>query len=86
MTERKQRRRFTKRDNVITRRYVRVLGNRAEFLAGRIANYRPGLPGEDNASRDKAELAALRWAMKVIGMWIADDPMARKEPEADEND
>lgn len=42
-------------------RRLAVLKRRRDFLADRITNYRG-----KNASRDKAELAALSWAIQVV--------------------
>lgn len=44
------------------RRRLAALKRRADFLEHRIANYRP----DGNPSRDRAERAALLWAIKLI--------------------
>jgi hypothetical protein len=77
-------RRFRRRDNTLTRRYLKVIGRRADFLKDRIENFYPALAGEDPSSHDKAEEAALRWAISTIGQWVAEDPVAREEQDADD--
>lgn len=41
---------------------VEALERRRDFLAERVANYRP----DGNPSFDKAELGALNWALRII--------------------
>jgi hypothetical protein len=74
-------RRFKYRENSLTRKYLRTIQRRHDYLAERIANYQAyeDYEGEDASSHDKAELAALTWAIQVIGQWVKEDPQARKE-------
>ncbi len=63
-----------RRNTAVNRKRVRTLGRRLEYLDERIAEYDLGFMDGDPAW-DRAERAALQWALEKAQEWIDADPL-----------
>lgn len=65
-----------RRDNRHHRRHIDVIRRRIAWLDTRIDNY----DAKGDPARDRAERAALCWALEIVEEWIAADPLNELDP------